>query len=79
MSKSDEWHEWGENWPDWRDAGRRVEMRLEDGSIVCGILRVDDMTPGPDEAPIFVIEDSEGVKHSFVEHKQWRYVIAGLA
>ena len=65
---------WGDKWPDWQDTGKRVELTLADGRKVVGTLRADDMTPGPDEAPIFTVKLDDGLTIDFVDHEDWRFV-----
>jgi hypothetical protein len=62
------------SWPGWSDAGRLVEIEMEDGQTLQGTLEVDDFfTDGEgDEVPVFIIRTSDGAKHSFVDHKRWR-------
>jgi hypothetical protein len=65
---------WGDKWPNWQDIGKRVELTLESGVKVVGKLTYEDMTPGPDEAPIFEVELDDGSKIGFVDHEDWRFV-----
>lgn len=62
------------NWPDWKDAGKRVSARLRDGRTVAGVLYVhDQFFDGENEVPVFWIqlEDKTGV--SFAECASWEY------
>lgn len=52
-----------DEWPDWRDDGKRVEVEPDDGTTVAGKLEIDDFLVDGDgeEIPIFmVIADDEG-------------------
>lgn len=66
---------WTTQWPDWRDAGRRVELDLGDGYIQ-GELFVEDFFPDGDggECPVFGVRADDQVEHSFASHERWRYV-----
>lgn len=71
-----DWIDWGTvGWPDWFDAGKRVEIERDDGTTVVGKLEVDDFYPvdDGDEIPVFVVIDDAGTKHSFADHKRWRF------
>jgi hypothetical protein len=63
------------DWPDWKDAGRRVEVELEDGSTVQGDLLVADFFPDGegDEVPMFEVA-GDGGGHSFAANKRWRFL-----
>jgi len=71
----DQWHKWGDHvhWPDWKDAGRRIEARYQDGTTANGKLEIEDMTPGPDETPMFIIRKDNGERASFVDCVEFRY------
>jgi hypothetical protein len=61
-------------WPDWKDDGAMVEVKLPDRAFpVIGKLFVSDMTPGPDECPVFRIRLPDGSDASFVDHDKWRF------
>lgn len=65
---------WGENWPDWQDAGKRVELVMRDGSSIKGRLEVEDeFFTGDDEVPIFAVHTDDGVQAPFLEHEKWRF------
>lgn len=61
-------------WPDWCDLGKRVEVVYADGTTAQGVLAYDDMTPGPDEAPLFYVRKDDGTQTSFFDHKTWRFI-----
>lgn len=42
--------------PGWQDLGRAVWVKREDGSVESGRLTYEDMTPGPDEYPLVLVE-----------------------
>lgn len=65
-------------WPDWTDAGRRVEVDLEDGRTVQGELFVADFFPDDqgDEVPMFQVRSDDGKAHEFAANKRWRFVVA---
>ncbi len=66
---------WGDTWPDWQDAGKRVELTMEDGSTVVGVLTYDDFsTDGADEFPIWKVRRDDGSSVDFVDHEGWRFV-----
>lgn len=71
-----EWKEaYSDDFPYWQDGGKRVEIKLEDGSIVSGRLVIVDMTPGPDEHPIFVVRPrGRSPDVSLGDAEFWRYV-----
>jgi len=67
------------DWPDWKDAGRRVEVELEDGLTVQGELFVGDFFPDGegDEVPVFSVCDDAGQEYSFAANKCWRFLHTG--
>jgi hypothetical protein len=66
--------EWDDGWPDWSDGGRRVEIQLNDGTVLAGTLRTDDVGfDGEDEYPIHVVVADDGTRHSFAGAKHWRF------
>jgi hypothetical protein len=74
------WHDWLEAWPDWADDGRRVELVLENGRTVDGILRIDDVVPDGegDEYPIWIVTLDDGGKLSFAgDMRKWRFLSRG--
>ncbi|TAA12457.1 hypothetical protein EA658_09880 [Pseudoxanthomonas winnipegensis] len=62
-----------DEWPDWKDLGRKVTATYADGRVVTGKLGYTDMTPGPDESPLFVIETDTG-EESFFDAETWAFV-----
>jgi len=60
-------------WPDWQDGGKRVEIRLADGSAIEGRLEIVDQTPGPDEAPLFDVVADDGRRVPFWNNEAWRW------
>ena len=70
-----DWTKWSDAWPDWPDAGKHAEIELGDGTIVAGKLSVDDFSQDGegDEAPVFVVIDDAGKKHSFADNERWRF------
>jgi hypothetical protein len=69
------WHDWGgPEWPDWRDAGRPVEMQDGD-KTVAGTLFVDDFFfDGDGEVPAFMVRDADGAEHEFGGCDRFRYL-----
>lgn len=65
------------DWPDWKDAGKRVEVKLESGVTVRGELIVDDFFPDGNgcEVPMFMVLGDEGTKHGFAANKGWMFVV----
>ncbi|ASY62513.1 hypothetical protein SJ05684_c10560 [Sinorhizobium sojae CCBAU 05684] len=59
-----------DDWPDWQDVGKRVEVELEDGRTVTGLLNAD--TAGSDN-PIFEIETADGA-FPFGYPVRWRVI-----
>lgn len=59
-----------DDYPDWKDVGKRVEAELEDGRVVVGDLGADDWY----DVPIFEIETDDGETHSFAANKRWRFI-----
>ena len=49
-------------WPGWKDGGRRVEIGGKAGALV-----YRDMTPGPDEDPLYNVQFDDGTRTSFVD------------
>lgn len=64
------------DWPDWKDAGRLVEIERDDGTVATGNLEVDDFFPdgAGDEVPVFVVASEDGIRHSFADNRRWRFV-----
>ena len=71
-----DWKKGSDAWPDWQDAGKRVEIERADGAAVAGKLDVDDFFPDGegDEVPVFAVIDDTGVKHSFADNERWRFL-----
>jgi len=72
-----DWIDWiMVGWPDWSDAGKRVEIERDDGATVTGKLDIDDffLDGEGDEIPVFAIIAEDGTKHSFADHERWRFV-----
>lgn len=56
--------------PDWRDAGKQVELKAEDGTTVRGELEIPDFHfNGEDEVPHF-----EVAGHCLWDFDYWRVV-----
>jgi len=66
---------WGDAWPDWQDAGNRVELTMQDGTKIVGVLEFDDFSPGPDEQPYWHVRLDNGSTVSFVDHEEWRFIL----
>jgi len=71
-----DWKKCSDAWPDWPDAGKRVEIEREDGTTVAGKLDVEDFFPDGegDEVPVFTVIDDAGTKHSFADNERWRFL-----
>lgn len=71
-----DWKKWGDAWPDWQDAGKRVEIERADGATMAGKLDVDDFFPDGEggEVPVFAVIDDTGTKHSFADNERWRFL-----
>jgi hypothetical protein len=52
--------QWSEAWPDWPDAGRRVEI-ITDGKRTIGELCADEIWTGEDAIPGFSILRDDGL------------------
>lgn len=62
-------------WPDWRDAGKRVELRMPDGQILRGELIIEDVFfNGEDEIPMFAVTLDDGSRASFVDAEEWKFI-----
>lgn len=59
-----------DDYPDWPDVGKRVEVELEDGLIVVGDLGADDWY----DVPIFEVVTDDGATYSFAANRRWRFV-----
>jgi hypothetical protein len=66
-----------DDWPDWRDSGRAVEIQDEHGNTLVGKLIADDFISGgengSDEIPIFRVITADGKSHSFAGARRWRF------
>ena len=56
--------------PDWHDGGmgRLVEVRLEDGRVMRGVMWASNEGPG------FEIEDDDGSRFKLAPDMYWRYL-----
>lgn len=62
------------DWPDWCDAGKMVEINV-DGILTQGKLEIDDFgIMDGDEYPIFTVLDDNGIEHSFASQDDWHYL-----
>ena len=62
------------DWPDWCDAGKMVEITV-DGIITKGKLEINDQRfDGTDEYPIFSVLDDNGTGHSFASNDDWKFL-----
>jgi len=62
------------DWPDWTDAGKRVEVKLESGVTVRGELIVDDFIPSDSgEVPLFIVLGDDDTKHGFSANDGWMF------
>lgn len=68
-----DWNARYENWPDWKDVGRKVEAEVK-GAMVCGTLEAEEIWTGEDEVPLFTILTSDGNEVNFVDAERWRYL-----
>ena len=65
-------YEWSKSWPDWKDGGKKVALKMPDGSIIKGELFVDDFFfNGEDEVPIFMVKTAGGESVSFADADGW--------
>lgn len=64
----------GEDWPDWKDSGRRCSIII-DGNVVFGEVVADDFFfTGEEEIPIFHINTDDGRRLHFCDHDEtFRY------
>lgn len=67
--------EWREDAPDWPDAGKKVELLSASGSVVSGVLEVDDFFPDGqgDEVPVWAVRSPVGEKSSLYDFDGWRF------
>jgi hypothetical protein len=62
-------------WPDWKDTLRQVQIKLNDGSIICGTLDYSDFfCDGESEFPLFEVIDSSGIRYSFADNVEWSFI-----
>ncbi|MFW6855345.1 hypothetical protein ACODYM_29060 [Burkholderia gladioli] len=67
--------EWRQDYPDWRDAGEKIELELEDGRIVSGELEIDAMSDGEgDEFPLCTVRQENGEEVNFGVFSKWRII-----
>ena len=75
-----EWKKFGSpDWPHWGDEGKRVQVKYRDATEAEGVLVMEDMTPGPDELPLFTIRKDDGMQASWFDAEFWRYVEASVS
>jgi hypothetical protein len=73
-----EWKKFGSpDWPHWGDEGKRVQVKYRDSTEAEGVLVMEDMTPGPDELPLFTIRKDDGTQASWFDAEFWRYAVSG--
>lgn len=72
--RRDKLMDWTEtDWPNWTDAQKRVEIQKDDGTIIKGVLEIDEVLfDGESEVPVFIVRDDVGNKRSFADNKRWR-------
>jgi hypothetical protein len=70
--------EWRDTWdsnsffPDWKDDGAPIKIKMSDGSVHQGTLVVDDFGfDGEDEFPIFVVKTDDGKQECFWMSEQY--------
>jgi len=68
-----DWLDPFEDGPDWKDGGKAVELELTDGTVVRGVLDLYDMTPGPDEAPMFRVKTDSRTLSWFDDIRSYRF------
>lgn len=60
----------GEDWPDWKDSGRRGSIIIDD-VIVCGVVSADDFCfDGEEEYPVFTFHADDGRELPFCDHDE---------
>lgn len=60
----------GEDWPDWRDSGRRGSIIIG-GTVIYGVVSADDFVfDGEEEYPIFTFHSDDGRELPFVNHDE---------
>ena len=60
--------------PDWHDMGKQVEAETTDGAHVIGELEYYDMTPGPNENPLFHLVVEGRKLNWFDDVAKFRYI-----
>lgn len=60
--------------PSWGEMGASVEAELMNGSVVFGTLEQYEMTPGPDEEPLFRLKTENDELSWFDDIKRFRFV-----
>lgn len=68
-----EWLDPFDDVPSWRETGETVEAELTNGVMTGGTLDQYDMTPGPDEEPLFRLKTAEAELSWFDDIKRFRY------
>jgi hypothetical protein len=69
--------EWAtsEEWPDFEDEGKRVEIERHDGATVGGLLEgLELYPPDVDMPPMFLVVSDDGTQYPFEVHRRWRFV-----
>jgi hypothetical protein len=71
-----DWQPWSAPWPQWKDSGRRIAIRLKDGQEFEGELYLEDMvTDGEGEDyPVWDIRMDDGTQRTFADNKEWRFL-----
>ena len=60
--------------PSWKEIGMSVEAELNNGSLVIGVLEQYDMTPGPDEQPLFRLKTNDAEMGWFDDIRRYRFM-----
>lgn len=61
----------GEDWPDWKDSGRRGSIIIGGCILVFGRVWADDFVfDGEEEIPIFSFHTEDGRELSFCDHDE---------
>lgn len=68
-----DWFDPFDNGPDWKDEGKTVEVELNDGILLSGTLEIYDMTPGPDEIPLFRVKTDSSELRWFDDIRRYRF------
>lgn len=61
--------------PCWEDMGRTIRAKLVSGDIVMGVLQQYDMTPGPDELPLFKLMLDDLTPYSWFDDVVYWYSV----